>query len=231
MRRFTSHGPSIGRFVEVLLLDILRKHFPRSLEFTSGFIQSTNPEATVSSPQLDIICYDRSRFPVLFDIGEIKVLLPMSVRAIIEVKSTLDSNSIRKFLRLAESPGLAEVPVDARLYLVSTKSAMSPEACFRRMDEYYKSKPPVTKLLAGIFCLDWDEFIMFTRTLDDTKIKYGMERLKSYEVGIGEFLSFLLSELHGREVAFSAANTLPSLFKHLESREYTLYLGPAKPAL
>ena len=40
LKRFTTHGPSLGRFVEILFIKLLKKYFPKSIDFSSGFIYS-----------------------------------------------------------------------------------------------------------------------------------------------------------------------------------------------
>ena len=95
LRRYTKHGPSIGRYIEIIILNILKKYFPKSLSYSSGFVQGMNPliKNNISS-QVDIICYDQFNFPIVFDSTEIVVVPSKSVRGLIEIKSNLNSNSI-----------------------------------------------------------------------------------------------------------------------------------------
>lgn len=116
LRRLITHAPSLGRFVEISLISLMRKYFPSSVDFCTGFIYPMNPGIQEASPQLDIICYDRLNFPVAFDIGEFKVvLLPKAVKGIIELKSTLTKAAIRQVMRLSESPSLREVPLAKKI--------------------------------------------------------------------------------------------------------------------
>ena len=43
LKRFTNHGPSLGRFVELSLIKLLTKYFPESFTFRSGFIYGMDP--------------------------------------------------------------------------------------------------------------------------------------------------------------------------------------------
>ena len=46
LQRFVKHGPSLGRFVERLLIDTLRKYCPKKYSISSGFYYSQNPIVT-----------------------------------------------------------------------------------------------------------------------------------------------------------------------------------------
>ena len=81
----------MGRYVEILTLELLRKYFPKIYDFSSGFYYSQNPERILkSSTQMDIICFDRIHYPLLFDDNETVVVTPKSVKGLIEIKSTLN---------------------------------------------------------------------------------------------------------------------------------------------
>ena len=58
LSRLTNHPGSKGRFIELLLINLLRKYLPKKYDFSSGFYCSINPELNEASQQIDIICYD-----------------------------------------------------------------------------------------------------------------------------------------------------------------------------
>lgn len=100
LSRFTNHGSSLGRFVEVLLIDLLKKYMPNKYTFSSGFYYSQNPTCNqMVSMQMDIICYDRQNFAMLFDSNDTVVVTPAAVKSLIEVKSTLTRSSLDQLLK------------------------------------------------------------------------------------------------------------------------------------
>ena len=86
--------------LDIHLINILRlfkKYLPKSVDFTSGFVQGIGVERGCSS-QIDIICYDRENYPVLFDIEEFKVVPARAVKGLIEIKATLSKSQLKKIL-------------------------------------------------------------------------------------------------------------------------------------
>lgn len=63
LSRLTNHPGSKGRFIELLLINLLRKYLPKKYDFSSGFYCSINPELNEASQQIDIICYDHLNYP------------------------------------------------------------------------------------------------------------------------------------------------------------------------
>jgi hypothetical protein len=142
IRRLTDHGPSIGRFIEHLLIRLLKKYLPESVAFTSGFIRGIGVN-TGSSTQIDIICYDRNTYPVLFDIDEFKVVPAKAVKGLIEIKATLTKSLLNKILEKSCSDELLEVPLSSKMYVFSTSSAISPKNAFNTIKAFYESKPKI----------------------------------------------------------------------------------------
>lgn len=234
LRRLTTHAPSLGRFVEISLISLMRKYFPSSVDFCTGFIYPMNPSIQEASPQLDIICYDRLNFPVAFDIGEFKVVLPKAVKGIIELKSTLTKAAIRQVMRLSESPSLLEVPLTSKLYLVSVKSKISPQATVSFMNEYMEGQPPINKFFGAILSLDWQEMIVCHTSENKessqfTTMRYTISRLQIDELGLSPFFLFLMRDIFHQDCVESVANLLaPRLYKPIgDSATFTLYAAQA----
>jgi hypothetical protein len=64
---------------------VLRRHLPETLQVGTGFIVNRRKEC---STQIDLLIVDRSH-PTLFKDGDLLIVTPSAVRAIIEVKTTL----------------------------------------------------------------------------------------------------------------------------------------------
>ncbi|MBS1596068.1 MAG: hypothetical protein JST90_17280 [Bacteroidetes bacterium] len=87
-----SHGQTVGNYREVILRELLKKYIPKKFAIATGFIEGL-------SKQIDIIIYDSHNHSPTFIEGELVVVKREAVRAIIEVKSTLDSTNLKESLQ------------------------------------------------------------------------------------------------------------------------------------
>jgi hypothetical protein len=99
------HSPSEGTYCEALLKEFLRRSLPRHVSVDSGFIRRVTDadmsgksllpaDADIVTPQLDIIIHDTNHDAPLFRSEDFVVVLPESVRAVIEVKKCLDRSKL-----------------------------------------------------------------------------------------------------------------------------------------
>ena len=86
-----------GTYRESLLRRLLRRVLPERFRVSTGFIHRW-PEHP--SRQLDVIVWDAQEHAALLEEGELVVLAPEAVAAIIEVKTTLDARELTKGLEL-----------------------------------------------------------------------------------------------------------------------------------
>jgi hypothetical protein len=84
----TSHPTLIGLGREQALADLLRQFVPKRFEVLSGTVMAGAP-AVKSSRQVDVMVADTTEYPTVLRAGELAIVLPESVRAVIEVKSNL----------------------------------------------------------------------------------------------------------------------------------------------
>jgi hypothetical protein len=84
-----AHWQTDGEHKEAVLRKILRMHLPETLQVGKGFV--CGPDRT--SSQADILITNRSK-PTLFKDGELVLVTPDAVDAIIEVKTSLDGSAI-----------------------------------------------------------------------------------------------------------------------------------------
>jgi len=107
-----AHWLTDGEWKESVLKNFLRRNMPDVLGVGRGFIVHPN----FTSPQIDIIIYDATK-PVLFRDGDLVFVTPASVKAVIEVKTGLTSDTLKKALsRLADiSEGLSHVSFAKKL--------------------------------------------------------------------------------------------------------------------
>lgn len=88
-----NHNVTKGNYREELLRGIFKKYLPKKYEVATGFIEGCNR-------QCDILIYDSQNFSPLFREGDVVVLPEKAVRAVIEVKSTLDSGQLKDAMNL-----------------------------------------------------------------------------------------------------------------------------------
>ncbi|MGB3781124.1 MAG: DUF6602 domain-containing protein [Tunicatimonas sp.] len=225
LNRLMSHGPSLGRFVELLFLNLLKKYFPTSLDFTSGFIQPMNPALDNGiSPQIDILCYDRINYPIIFDCGEMIIIPPKAVKSCIEVKSTLTKSSLNQVIKLINCEAMKETPIEAKVYLIASKSKLSAKYVFNYFKEYYKTNKCISRSFGIIYCLDWKEFIKFELQQSNSVITYSMMRLQNFDYRISSVINYMLLDFYGIEIYHSIANMIaPSVYIPIES--HTIFEG------
>ncbi len=86
------HWEEEGRYKEAILRNVIRRFLPSNFSIGTGFVLAHYLTESHITSQIDIIVYDNS-FPALFHEDDFVVLTPQSVRAIIEVKTTIKSIS------------------------------------------------------------------------------------------------------------------------------------------
>lgn len=84
-----AHWQSDGEHKEAVLRKVLRMHLPEMLQVGKGFVCC--PDKT--SSQIDILITNRNK-PTLFKDGELALVTPDAVEAIIEVKTSLHGGDI-----------------------------------------------------------------------------------------------------------------------------------------
>src|SRR5713101_7162440 len=86
------HQPAKGSYREALLRRLLRRVLPDRFRVSTGFIYRW---ADDPSRQLDVLVWDAQRYSALLEEGELAILTPESVAAIIEVKSVFSTSELR----------------------------------------------------------------------------------------------------------------------------------------
>lgn len=95
VRHLIRHTSSVGTYRENLLQSLLRKHLPERYHVATGFIYGCDR-------QIDVVIYDRIDYAPIFREGDLVVVPPESVRAIIEVKTNLTLHQLRTSLEQIE---------------------------------------------------------------------------------------------------------------------------------
>lgn len=87
------HTGTVGTYREELLRSTIRQLLPTRYQANTGFIEN-------SPRQLDIIVWDAGRYSPLFKEGEVVIVPLEAARAIIEVKTTLDTGALDAALEI-----------------------------------------------------------------------------------------------------------------------------------
>ena len=129
------HLPTLGNYRESLLRSFLSRHLPDKYHVASGFVLGKN-----HSPkrQLDILIYNQSEYSPFFRESDLVVLPVDAVRAIIEVKTTLDSSQLDKSMELLDDTikrETVQLPFFKGIYAFHGK--MRPETIARHLSDYY----------------------------------------------------------------------------------------------
>ena len=97
----SAHRGEEGRYKESVLKKLIREYLPHNLSIGSWFIVSKNEGQSHISKQIDIIIYD-NRYPVVFRDEDFVIITQDMVKAIIEVKSKINSsgnNNLRDIVK------------------------------------------------------------------------------------------------------------------------------------
>ena len=92
-----NHHGEDGNYRELVLRNIIRRFLPNNLSIGTGFVISNDEEGAKRSTQIDILIYDNS-YPLLFQEGDFIITTPRSVKAIIEVKTTIVNTELNDIL-------------------------------------------------------------------------------------------------------------------------------------
>lgn len=102
IRVFIKHNLTSGTANEIILRDFLASHSPKDFFVGQGFICDPSLENKVSK-QCDILVYQQSSYPVVYEDGPIKIVWPDSARMVIEIKTNLAGNSIKSAIENIEA--------------------------------------------------------------------------------------------------------------------------------
>ena len=93
-RSALSHPGLKGSSFEETFRTFLRQYLPKTLDVSTGII--VDAQGNPPSRQIDVIISDAAKTPILFASGEIRVVPIECVYSVIEVKSFLDTNELKR---------------------------------------------------------------------------------------------------------------------------------------
>lgn len=97
-------GPAVsdwtwpGEHCETLLREAIQRTLPPSLQVGKGYVYGTRKTngGVERSPEIDLLIYDVNQFAPIFSMGQFVIVRAESVRAVIQVKRTLDASTLKK---------------------------------------------------------------------------------------------------------------------------------------
>jgi hypothetical protein len=100
LRALTEHDATFGVAVEGIVRDLVGGHLPGQFCAGTGFIRNKLDEC---SRQLDLVVYDGFSYPLGARADGVVVVLDVSARVVMEVKSTLTTTAMEKMRDVFES--------------------------------------------------------------------------------------------------------------------------------
>jgi hypothetical protein len=93
IRLLVKHPGSVGTYRENILQSLLKRHLPERYHVATGFVLGCDR-------QIDVLIYDRIDYAPVFREGDLVVVPPQAVRAVIEVKTNLSLDALYSSLSL-----------------------------------------------------------------------------------------------------------------------------------
>lgn len=164
-----AHWGEEGRYKEAIVKNIFKKFLPANISLGTGFILKNSDiiygeRSSLSvSKQIDIIVYDNS-YPLLFSEGEFIVVSPKDVKAIIEVKTSINNSIIGETIDKANFNGtfLKEDCFNGLLVFNKYRSQPNSDS---KLTGTFKTKLEDTLCLNGVklnhICFGTDTFIKY----------------------------------------------------------------------
>lgn len=139
IRTIISHGSTVGTYREKILQHSLQKHLPERYHVGTGFVYGLDK-------QIDILVYDRIDYAPMFRENDLVIVPPESVRAIIEVKTNLNSQTLDSALTLLS---LASQLDDNRppffKGIFAFESSLQADAIYKRISNFYTDLNTMSK--------------------------------------------------------------------------------------
>lgn len=90
-----------GEHCETLLREAIQRTLPPSLRVSKGYVYGVRKteNGMERSPEIDLLIYDADQFAPIFSMDKFVIVRAESVRAAIQVKRTLDANTLQKAVR------------------------------------------------------------------------------------------------------------------------------------
>jgi hypothetical protein len=149
------HWGEEGRYKEAILKNVLKRFLPQNLSLGTGFVIDDTQGELKYSKQIDIIIYDNT-YPLFFSEGDFIITSKENVKAIIEVKTSVNASTIREVIQNAVYNGQIANCFNGLFIYECNNSIFRHE---RLADELLNNIGKVNHMCFGenIFVKYWDE--------------------------------------------------------------------------
>lgn len=140
------HWLSVGNYKEELLRGLLKQLLPKKYEVSTGFILSLDENGNeIKSKQQDIIIWDSNDYAAIFRDGDFVIVPPEACKAVVEVKSTLTNETLKKAIYASDgiydfvrTPYIQVLNISR--YIFAYDSSMRfPQSYFDSIYDYYEN--------------------------------------------------------------------------------------------
>lgn len=225
------HWGEDGRFKEIILTDILKKHLPENVSIGTGFVVDND---NITS-QIDIIIYDNT-LPVMFKNNDFVIVTAESVVAIIEVKSKLTTDKAKEAIRKADNNAkiicknlnrrlMARCTIGRNPIRSYNKNIFNGIFAFECESEAVFDNEGVKNLLkqskgrVNYICFDKDYFLKHWEagqpTADDDLSHYSIYKID--DLSFGYFISNLVEDIYIKTNKRGIPKTLEKMFYPIEN--------------
>lgn len=140
------HWLSVGNYKEELLRCLLKQLLPKKYEVSTGFILSLDGNGNqIKSKQQDIIIWNSNDYAAIFRDGDFVIIPPEACRALIEVKSTLTNQVLRKAMSASDdviyfvqTPYIQNLNI-ARFIFAYSSQLKFPQGYFDAIYDFYEN--------------------------------------------------------------------------------------------
>ena len=214
------HWPEDGRYKEIILTDILRKHLPKTVSVGTGFVMG---ETRVST-QVDIIVY-RNDFPIMFQQADFVVVSPESVLGIIEVKSSLDDS--HKLREAIEKTSEISRIVDGDIFSGIFAFRGSVNLRNGNLSAIVQTSLEHSHGKVNYLCVGQDTFIKYwpEHSPGQTNNTAHYSTYKMQDLSFGYFISNLVEDVHLKINGGMLPNALRRMFYPIEGTKETRKVG------
>lgn len=199
-----NHWGEDGRYKEIILSHVLRKHLPKSVSVGTGFIVN-NYEIT---RQIDIIIY-RNDIPLLFKQDDFIIAPAECVLGIIEVKSRANTRVCKEVIQTARSNGGI---IRRRIFngLFAFENGGTNLQNQSLINEFRGAAGSLNHV-----CIGKDKFIKYWGQEMPVSYPYSNPHYAVYEIGdlaFGYFISNLLEHIYKSISGEALPTTLENMF-------------------
>ncbi|UWH29574.1 hypothetical protein KW556_07830 [Aeromonas veronii] len=232
------HWLSVGNYKEELLRCLLKQLLPKKYEVSTGFILSLDGNGNqIKSKQQDIIIWNSNDYAAIFRDGDFVIIPPEACRALIEVKSTLTNQTLRKAMSASDdviyfvqTPYIHNLNI-ARFIFAYSSQLKFPQGYFDAIYDFYendvseqlsiekrieftKSRWPQDRSahlasIDGVFVLGVGAILREIRWFRDDKVKFIFDALELSEGEDDHVYTFFE---HVLNTVISSPNSTPELY-------------------